>query len=176
MIDVRIPAGLEDAMKTWILLLMFAVVFAACARPKANNKGGSTMDGLLEVKNIAVSIRRSPKDVYAFIANGENVPRWAKGLGDSIRRVDEHWVAEGPIGQVRVHFAAPNEFGVADHDVTLPSGVTVHNPIRVVPNAAGSTVIFTLLRQPNASEQQFADDAHAVERDLAVLKTLLEKP
>ena len=35
--------------------------------------------------------------------------------------------------------------GVPDHDV-LESGVTVHNPIRVVPNGSGSTVIFTLMR------------------------------
>ncbi len=33
------------------------------------------MDGLLEVRNISVSIQRSPRDVYEFITNGENVPR-----------------------------------------------------------------------------------------------------
>jgi hypothetical protein len=133
-------------------------------------------EGLLEVRNISVSIRRSPNDVYAFITAGENVPRWAKGLGTKIRRVGDEWIAEGPIGVVRVRFTPPNDLGVADHDVVLQSGETVHNPIRVVPNGTGSTVIFTLLRRPGLSERQFEDDAAAVERDLASLKALLEQP
>jgi uncharacterized protein YndB with AHSA1/START domain len=134
------------------------------------------MEGLLEVRNITVSIRRSPGDVYAFITNGENVPRWAAGLGTKIRRVDGEWLAEGPIGSVRVRFAAPNDLGVADHDVVLATGATVHNPIRVVPNGTGSTVIFTLLRQPAVSPQQFNQDAKTVQNDLETLRALLEQP
>jgi hypothetical protein len=129
---------------------------------------------LLEVRNISVSIRRSPGDVYAFISNGENIPRWAAGLGTSVRRVDAEWLVHGPLGSVRVRFAAPNDLGVADHDVVLPSGVSVHNPMRVVPNGSGSTVIFTLLRQPGVSARQFDQDAKAVEKDLATLKAVLE--
>jgi hypothetical protein len=137
---------------------------------------GSSMAGLLEVRNISVSIHRSPSDVYAFITNGENVPRWAAGLGTKIRRVDGEWLAEGPIGSVRVRFAAPNNLGVADHDVVLATGATVHNPIRVVPNGSGSTVIFTLLRQPGVSPQQFNQDAKTVQKDLETLRALLEQP
>ena len=105
-------------------------------------------DGLRDVTNISVSIRRSPKEVYAFASNGENLPRWASGLGDSVRSVDGEWIADGPLGRIVVRFVAPNDLGVLDHDVVLPSGATVHNPMRVVPNGSGSTVIFTLLRSP----------------------------
>jgi len=152
-------------MKT---LAIVAVALAASV-------GGSSMDDLLEVKNISVSIHRSPGDVYVFISNGENVPRWAAGLGTKIRRDGSEWVAEGPIGSVRVRFAPANDLGVADHDVVLATGVTVHNPVRVVPNGTGSTVIFTLLRQPGVSARQFDQDARAVEKDLATLKALLEQ-
>ena len=133
------------------------------------------MEGPFEVRNVSVSIRRSPKDVYAFITNGEYLSRWATGLGDKIQRVGGEWVAEGPLGKVRVRIAAPNELGVADQDVTLENGVTVHNPIRVVPNGAGSTVLFTLLKLPGVSEEKFAEDAKWVEKDFATLKALLEK-
>lgn len=68
-----------------------------------------------------------------------------------------------------------HDLGVADHDVVLETGVTVHNPLRVVPNGTGSTVIFTLLRLPQVSEQQFDEDARAVQRDLSTLKVLLEQ-
>jgi hypothetical protein len=132
-------------------------------------------DDLCEVRNITVSIRRAPAEVYAFVSNGENVPRWAAGLGKEIRRADGDWVAEGPLGSVRVRFTPRNELGVADHEVTLGTGATVRNPIRVLPNGAGSSVIFTLMRLPGVSEQQFAEDAQAVERDLKTLKGLLER-
>lgn len=131
-------------------------------------------DDLFEVRNITVSIRRPPTDVYAFVSDGANIPRWAAGLGKEIRRADGEWVAEGPLGNVRVRFALPNDLGVADHDVTLSTGATVHNPIRVLPNGAGSSVIFTLMRLPGVSAQQFVQDAQAVERDLTTLKALLE--
>jgi hypothetical protein len=134
------------------------------------------MDGLHEVRNITVSIRRSPEDVYAFVVNGENIPRWAAGLGKDIRREGDEWIAEGPIGKVRVRFVAQNELGVADHDVVLETGVTVRNPIRVLANGDGSSVIFTLMRLPGVTEEKFEKDAQAVERDLATLKTILERP
>jgi hypothetical protein len=62
-----------------------------------------------------------------------------------------------------------------DHDVTLESGVTIHNPMRVVPNGEGSEFVFTLIRQPGMSEEQFARDEAAVETDLRALKDLLER-
>ncbi len=71
-------------------------------------------------------------------------------------------------------FADKNKFGVLDHDVTLPSGVKVYNPMRVFPNNDGSELIFTLYRQPEMSDQMFAEDAEAVTRDLEKLKTVLE--
>jgi len=69
----------------------------------------------------------------------------------------------------------PNDFGVLDHDVVLPTGAVVHNAMRVVANESGSTVIFTLLRLPGVSENKFAEDAQWVEKDLTTLKGLLEQ-
>jgi hypothetical protein len=131
---------------------------------------------MFEVKHISVSIHRSPSDVYAFVSNGENLPRWATGLGHEIRRVGDEWVAEGPLGNVTVRLVKPNNLGVADHDVVLPTGAVIHNPIRVIPNGSGSTVTFTLMRLSGVSEQKFSDDARWVEKDLTTLKALLEKP
>ncbi|HEY6207983.1 MAG TPA: SRPBCC family protein [Gemmatimonadales bacterium] len=151
-------------------IALFTVVLAACGR-------GSSMNGLLEIRNLSVSIHRPPQDVYAFITNGANVPRWAAGLGTTMRRVDGEWLAEGgPVGSVRVRFAPPNDLGVADHHVVLGTGVAVHNPIRVVPNGTGSTVTFTLMRQPGVSARQFNQDAKTVQKDLETLRALLEQP
>jgi hypothetical protein len=79
------------------------------------------------------------------------------------------------MGTVRVKFTETNKFGILDHDVTLPSGVKVYNPMRVFPNNDGSELVFTLYRRQDISDQEFAEDARSVEKDLAKLKTLLEK-
>jgi Polyketide cyclase / dehydrase and lipid transport len=125
-------------------------------------------------KHMSVSINRPATQVYEFASNPENLPKWAAGLSGSIKKVHEGWIAEAPMGRVKVKFAENNKFGVLDHDVTLPSGVKVYNPMRVFPNNDGSELVFTLYRRPEVSDQEFAEDAKAVERDLRRLKTLLK--
>jgi hypothetical protein len=77
------------------------------------------------------------------------------------------------MGKVRIRFTPRNELRVLDHDVTLASGVTVHNPMRVLPNARGSEVVFSLFRQPGTSDATFAEDAKRVEKDLRALGAVL---
>lgn len=126
-------------------------------------------------RQVGVSIARPAGDVYAFAADPANLPRWAKGLAGAIRRVGDDWVADSPMGVIKVRFAAANALGVLDHDVTLPSGEVVHNPMRVVPNGRGCEVTFTLFRRPGASDQEFRADAATVDGDLRTLKGLLER-
>jgi hypothetical protein len=130
---------------------------------------------LSPVRHISVSIDRQPGGVYEIAADPANLPRWAKGLAGTITaNADGTWTATSPMGKVNVRFADRNSFGVLDHDVTLPSGETIHNPMRVVPNARGSEVTFTLFRRPGTSDADFESDARAVARDLAALKALVE--
>ncbi|HKU39479.1 MAG TPA: SRPBCC family protein [Polyangiales bacterium] len=133
------------------------------------------MSNTLEVRHVSVSIERTPDDVYRFASNLETWSEWAAGLGKSIRREGRDWIANGPLGEVRVRLAEPNPFRVLDHDVTLPTGVSVQNPFRVLPNGAGSEVVFSVFRQPGTSDQEFQADTSAVEKDLRALKQLLER-
>jgi uncharacterized protein YndB with AHSA1/START domain len=130
---------------------------------------------LLAVRHLTVSIQRPPDEVYAFVASPENLPHWATGLGEVRREGGEFFATVPEVGDVKLIFAERNAFGVADHDVVvLRSGERIHNPIRVIPNGSGSEVTFTLLRQPNVSDEKFATDAAWVEKDLNLLKAILE--
>lgn len=130
---------------------------------------------MYEVKHISIYIDCLPSDIYEFACNPENLPRWAAGLATSeVKRDGDAWMAEAPFGKVKIRFAERNTFGVMDHDVELDSGAVVHNPMRVVPNGEGSEFIFTLLRQPGMSDEQFAEDARAVYKDLQSLKKYIE--
>jgi hypothetical protein len=122
---------------------------------------------------VSVGIAVAPKAVYEYVSDGTNLPVWASGLATSIRKQGNHWIAETPMGQAKVTFAPVNEFGVADHDVELPTG-KFHNPMRVVPNGSGSEVLFTLVQLPGVDDAHFDTDLEVIRADLNKLRTVLE--
>lgn len=116
----------------------------------------------------------APIRVYEFAADPDNLPKWAAGLARSeVRRVGDTLVAESPMGEVTVRFVGANDYGVLDHEVTLPSGTTVHNPMRVLPHPDGAEVVLTV-RQIELTDDEFDRDTRMVEEDLARLAALLE--
>jgi hypothetical protein len=101
------------------------------------------------MSSTSASTSRGPADVYAFASDPRDLLRWAAGLArPEVWPDGDEWIADAPFGRVRVRFAPPNPFGVIDHDVTLESGVSVHNPMRVLPRGDGSEFVFTLFRRP----------------------------
>jgi hypothetical protein len=127
-----------------------------------------------DIKKLSVTIRRSAAEAYEFLARPENFPKWASGLGASLRKVGGEWIAETAEGPVRVSFSEPNSLGVLDHSVRRPQGSGVYVPLRVVPQGAGCELVLTLIRQPAMSDEKFAADAAWVMRDLEAAKRLLE--
>jgi hypothetical protein len=128
----------------------------------------------LQSEHLSEWIDRPADQVYDYASDPANLPRWAPGLGSSVEKVGERWFVETPMGRVGFAFVERNEYGVLDHDVTLPSGEIVYNPMRVIRDGDGSEVVFTLRRLPNMSDDEFARDAEAVGADLTRLKRLLE--
>jgi hypothetical protein len=125
-------------------------------------------------RHISARIDRPADEVYEYASDPVNLPAWASGLGSSVELVDGRWIAESPMGRVAFAFVPRNEYGVLDHDVTLPSGESVYNPMRVIADGTASEVVFTLRRQPGMTDDAFARDADAVATDLAALKRALE--
>ena len=119
-------------------------------------------------------IDRPAADVYAYASDPANIPTWAPGLGTSIERVGDEWYVGTGDDRVRVSFAAPNPFGVIDHEVTLPTGEVILIPMRVIPDGDACDVVFTLRRQPAMSDEDFERDTGLVQEDLATLKRVLE--
>ena len=127
-----------------------------------------------ESRHIGEWIDRPADEVYDYVSNPANLPHWAHGLGGPVENVDGLWFVETPMGRVGFAFARRNEFGVLDHDVTLPTGAVVHNPMRVLRAESGCEVVFTLRRLPGTTDEAFAGDAEAVVADLARLRSVLE--
>ena len=126
-------------------------------------------------KHISVSIKRPADEVYKFASNPANLPLWAAGLGGLIKKEDDFWTSDSPLGEIRIRFADNNSFGILDHYVTLPSGDIIYNPMRVFTNNDGCEVLFTLYRLPGMSDKQYKEDAQFVKKDLIKLKGMLER-
>jgi len=127
-----------------------------------------------ESKQISASIDRPAADVYRYASDPANIPEWAPGLGSSVENVDGRWFVETPAGRAGFAFVEGDEFGVLDHEVTLPSGDVIYNPMRVVPGGDGCEVVFTLRRLPDMSDADFERDAGLVQADLNRLKRVME--
>lgn len=127
-----------------------------------------------ESMHLSTHIARPAAEVYAFVAEPANLPRWAAGLSGAIEQRDGRWFADSPMGEVEVRLTEQNPYGVLDHDVTLPDGTVVTNPMRVIADGGDSEVVFTLRRGATTTDEELAADEAAVRRDLATLKQLLE--
>lgn len=138
-----------------------------------------TTGNVLETsRHVSVWIEAAPEVVYEFAADPRTWPQWASGLAEGgLRRTADGWVADSPMGEVTVEFAPPNEFGVLDHVVRLPSGEAVYNPLRVIPGGVGEPrceVLFTVRRRAAMTDEQFESDAATVVADLDRLRRLIE--
>jgi Polyketide cyclase / dehydrase and lipid transport len=125
-------------------------------------------------RHISMRIERPVSDAYEYASDPGNLPSWAPGLSSSVELVNGQWISQSPMGAVTFTFVPHNEYGVLDHDVILPSGETVYNPMRVIADGTGCEVIFTLRRRAGMTDEEFERDADAVASDLATLKRVLE--
>ncbi len=126
-------------------------------------------------RHLSISIKRPIEEVYGFLAEPRNFPKWAEGLGKDFRHVEGMtFAAQTPMGPMRVMFSEPNRHGVLDHAVIPDRGEPMHNPLRAIANGDGSEVVFTLFRRTGMSDDEFARDADTISSDLRRLKALLE--
>jgi hypothetical protein len=123
---------------------------------------------------VHTSILAPPQSVIAFLSDLENWKTWAPWIRSVARSSARDWTLESDVGVMTVHFVEPNSLGVLDHQVTLASGITVTNAMRVLPNGTGSELVMVLFQSPTTSTHEFERDIQAVTDDLARLKNAAE--
>ena len=128
-----------------------------------------------DARTFTLAIRRPAAAVYAFVSNPQNLPLWATAFCQSVRRLDNGWVIETPLGEMKLRFAPQNAFGILDHYLNPSPETEIYVPMRVVTQGHTSQVLFTLMRQAGISDTAFEEDAAMVERDLNHLKAVLEQ-
>ncbi|MFX8899252.1 hypothetical protein ABTN01_19105, partial [Acinetobacter baumannii] len=74
---------------------------------------------MTDTRTVAIRIDRPMAQVYDIIADPTRLTTWASGLASSLERVDGTWLGDTPAGRAAIRFCPRNEFGVADHWVSV---------------------------------------------------------
>jgi hypothetical protein len=167
--------------------ILSILIFSACNTSNDNADTNQTQTIINDTmtypaKHISVSINRPAAEVYQFTSNPENFPKWVAFVKSITNQTNQSnqanqgpvWIGKTDLGEIKFRFSPQNNFGILDHEVTLPDGEKVSNPMRVVANNKGCEFIFTLFRLPNRTEEEFSQDAKAVTDDLQKLKEIME--
>lgn len=126
-------------------------------------------------RHLSRVIAASPAVVQAVASDPDRLPEWAAGLATAaVTRDGDDLVVESSMGLVRVRFVPHNDLGVIDHDVVLPTGETVTNPVRVLAHPDGAEIVFTV-RQLGMTDEELERDCGMVEADLERLAALVER-
>lgn len=131
---------------------------------------------MLASRIIKVSMRRPFAEVYAFLADPLNFPKWAGNPESEIEPLGgRDWLVDVARGRVVIRFSPLNAFGVLDYQ-TFEQGMDGGpvTPVRLYANEEGSELLMTWFQRPGVSDEQFASDAEWVTSDLTRLQSLLE--
>jgi polyketide cyclase/dehydrase/lipid transport protein len=123
---------------------------------------------------VHISILAPRQDVIAFLSDVRRWKSWALWARSVERLSANEWTLQTDVGSLTLRFVEPNSLGVLDHVVTLPSGATLLNSMRVLPNGDGSELVMVLFQSPSASSEEFERDVQAVREDLARIKNAAE--
>jgi hypothetical protein len=122
-----------------------------------------------------LSIERPVREVYAFLADPMNYPKWSAVVAGTMTQIGpREWSAATEFGERIFRFAEPNPYGVLDHAVYAAGTEPVMMPMRVFANGDGCELVFTFFRRPGTTDEQFASAIEWVTMDFLVLKGLLE--
>lgn len=130
---------------------------------------------MLRSHTISTTIERRADEVYRFLAEPRNFPKWAAVVGPTFAKVGANdWVCETAMGERIVRFCERNSLGVLDHAVFKQGDEPVVTPMRVIANEAGCLLTYTFFQRPGTSDEQFVSAIEWITSDFLALQSMLE--
>ena len=156
---------------TLVRSTIFALFTTGCVPPR---HAVTTEMDVHRAEVVHVSILAPPQQVVDFLADVKHWKTWAPWVRAVDKASKRDWTLDTDTGKMHLRFVESNAFGVLDHTVTLASGVSIYNAMRVTPNGSGSELLMVVLQTPPASSEDFARDVQAVRDDFARIKKVVE--
>ncbi|HEV8450089.1 MAG TPA: SRPBCC family protein [Gaiellales bacterium] len=126
----------------------------------------------------SVTIDRSAHDVYAFLSDAANWPRWAvvNVLAAEPGNEPGWWRIATPDGPGEIRIRADAATGVLDHDFRDPQepGWMATVPARVVANGRGADFVMTIFQPPELEDEAFDRWLSVTTTEFSKLREVLE--
>ena len=120
---------------------------------------------------VTATFAASPDEVFAYLANVENLPEWATEFARELKLVDGRYKVVNGLGELYFEIRADADSGVIDMLAGPSEDSLALFPTRVVPLAdGGSAFTFTMFQAPGQPEEQFEDQYASLRRELAHLE------
>jgi hypothetical protein len=121
----------------------------------------------------AVSIDGRADDVFDFLADPANLPKWAVGFCRSIRRDGERWIVTTATGQVGIRYVTDRALGVIDFYISPGPGIEAAAFSRVLSNGHGAEYVFTQFQTPGMTDEVFDGQVQALVEELRILQGVI---
>jgi hypothetical protein len=125
-----------------------------------------------------VTIEAAAEHVFDFVADPENLPKWAVGFCRAIRRDEgataDRWIVTTSQGDVPIRLVTDREFGIVDFYFTLAPGIESAAFSRILGNGEGVQYVFTQFQAPGMPDEVFEGQVRAVVDELQVLRSVIK--
>jgi Polyketide cyclase / dehydrase and lipid transport len=120
----------------------------------------------------SISIAADPAEVLAFLAEPQNLPRWAPAFARSVTERDGQLLVDTGQGELPISLSVSRERGTVD--VLSAAKPRMGAFSRVLPNGDGSEYLFTLLFAPDTDETAVEAQMAVVDQELEAVRALCE--
>jgi hypothetical protein len=121
----------------------------------------------------SVALDGTAEHVFDFLANPENLPRWAVGFCRSIRRDGDRWLVRTAQGELAIRYVTDRALGIVDFYLSPAPGVEAAAFSRVLPNGDRAQYVFTQFQGLGMPDEVFAGQVAALTEELQVLQHLV---
>lgn len=118
----------------------------------------------------------APRDrVFAYVAEVENLPRWATGFCKELKKVGGHHKVVTPMGELYFGIEADPKTGVVDMSSGPDRDTMATFPVRVaaLPDG-GSLLLFTNVQMPGVSDEVFAAQCRELKAEFENIRQAVE--
>ncbi len=122
---------------------------------------------------VSVSIMRKPEDVYEFISDLNNWPKFSD-FAKKLENIQGKWITHTDQGDIEIIPHFNKKLLLLDSVCVLASGEEQFIPYRVVKNGEGSELIMTNYQGKTSSDEDYQQQLQWMKDELENVKRLLE--
>jgi hypothetical protein len=122
---------------------------------------------------VTATFSAPPEEVFAYLANVDNLPEWATELARELWLVDGRYKVVNGLGEFFFEIHADPDSGVIDMHAGPGADALKLFPTRVVPlGDGGSAFTFTMFQAPGQPDEQFEGQYHSLLREFKNLEAM----